>query len=302
MTAMRETSSTPEETNSSGATMKLVAPTLSFDERARALGQRFTKLERDGEQIGRDLVTLEREWKAANGSKNFEAWFSKHSGIPRGSIYHYRSIGIAVLAGIAEETTPEDRSSAHSSLVKPSGNQLAAAGRAIQSGKTREEVRDAVRKGTTYDVARAAQSGGTTPMPMTLTGKDYAGQLAVRIKDAYAEVTTGETLEHAEALEIGQRAALALLTPDILVTFLRVDGEHVSLDPGPYQTLMARLRHLETRRAISERVSRATLALLEVLEPILVTDVDLREATSAARTSIRAAMDELEEWTRGDQA
>ncbi|NJK42938.1 MAG: hypothetical protein HC933_00540 [Pleurocapsa sp. SU_196_0] len=60
MTAIRDSNVTPEA-NPSGTTMKLVT-TGTLEDRARALGERITRHDRDGREIGRDLVTLERDW------------------------------------------------------------------------------------------------------------------------------------------------------------------------------------------------------------------------------------------------
>jgi hypothetical protein len=300
MTAIRDTNSTPEESNSSGSTMKLVT-TGTLEDRARALGQRITAHDRDGREIGRDLVTLEREWTAANASGSFETWFSHESGVPRGSLYYYRNLGTALLAGLETTTTPEDRSKLNTPMVKASSNDLAAAGRALRAGKTRTEVASSLQAGNTRDVARAAETGGTVVLNVTVDGKAHLLNLAERAGNAHAEVTGGETIPQAEALEIAARVAAHLVTQPIIAGALRAEGEHESLEAAWLAGPTARLRHLETHRAISERLSRASTALLEALGMFLV-DENLKSATASSRTAIRAALDELEEWTRGDDA
>lgn len=286
----------PESKNSGNIT-KLMPSTVSLESRAVALGERVSAAQRNAREVGAELVALERDWNSAS-TGNFERWFNSLTGIPRSSIYYYRNIGIAVQAGLHTEQTPANRSSEHSPMVTPSANDLAAAGRALAAGQTRDVVRDSLRSGTTRDVARAAESGGLVQLEVTLTGKADATALAERMKSAYAEITQGETIAQPEALEYAHKAGITLLTQDVLVQFLRSNGEHATFATEP------RLTYLETRRVILERAVRAATGILEDIAPSLESDVDLRAVTQVHRTQYRAAIDELEEHGRtyGGQA
>ncbi|NJK42939.1 MAG: hypothetical protein HC933_00545 [Pleurocapsa sp. SU_196_0] len=228
-------------------------------------------------------------------------WFSHESGVPRGSLYYYRNLGTALLAGLEGATAPEDHTRLNTPTVQASANDLAAAGRALRAGKTVAETRDALSRGTIRDTARAAETGGTVTLLTTVDGKGYLLNLAERAANAHAEVTGGETIPQAEALEIAARVSAHLVTQAILVGALRAEGEHESLEAAWLAGSTARLRHLETRRAIGERLARGVTALLEALPPFLM-DENLKEATALSRTAIQGALDELEEWTRGEQA